>query len=105
MLRNMWNLPRPGIEPVSPPLTGGLFTTEPSGEPSFCLVNFEFIFSYLNLFLILRNITEYKNIVIFPIVVLSWFCLVFWTDAIIVILYWGQIISNFVIQTVHEFIS
>ena len=42
--------------------------TEPSGKPSFCLVNFEFIFSYLNLFLILRNIIEYKNIVIFPIV-------------------------------------
>ena len=27
------DLPNPGIEPVSPALTGGLFTTEPSGKP------------------------------------------------------------------------
>ena len=27
------DLPNPGIETVSPALTGGLFTTEPSGKP------------------------------------------------------------------------
>ena len=27
------NLPDPGIEPVSPILPGGFFTTEPSGKP------------------------------------------------------------------------
>ena len=29
----MWNLPRLGIEPVSPALAGGFFTTEPTGKP------------------------------------------------------------------------
>jgi len=28
----MWNLPEPGIEPVSPSLAGGFFTTEPPGN-------------------------------------------------------------------------
>ena len=32
----MWNLLGPGIEPVSPELAGGFFTTEPPGKP--CLV-------------------------------------------------------------------
>ena len=27
------DLPRPGIEPMSPALVGGFFTTEPSGKP------------------------------------------------------------------------
>ena len=29
----MWDLPGPGIEPVSPALAGGFFTTEPSRKP------------------------------------------------------------------------
>ena len=29
----MWNLLGPGIEPVSPELAGGFFTTEPPGKP------------------------------------------------------------------------
>ena len=30
----MWDLPEPGIEPMSPSLAGGFFTTEPiSGNP------------------------------------------------------------------------
>ena len=32
-LRGMWDLPRPGIEPVSPALAGGLPTTAPPGKP------------------------------------------------------------------------
>ena len=27
------NLPDPGVEPTSPALTGGFFTTEPPGKP------------------------------------------------------------------------
>ena len=33
LLCGMWNLPRPGLEPVSPALAGGLLTTEPPGKP------------------------------------------------------------------------
>ena len=29
----MWDLPRPGMEPVSSALAGGFFTTEPPGSP------------------------------------------------------------------------
>ena len=29
----MWDLPGPGIEPVSPALAGGLLTTAPPGKP------------------------------------------------------------------------
>ena len=32
MPRGMWDLPRPGIKPVSPELAGGFFTTEPPGK-------------------------------------------------------------------------
>ena len=30
-----WDLPGPGIEPVSPALAGRLFTTEPPRKPTF----------------------------------------------------------------------
>ena len=33
LLRGMWDLPRPGLEPVSPALAGGLSTTAPPGKP------------------------------------------------------------------------
>ena len=33
LLRNMWDLPGPGLEPVSPALAGGLSTTVPPGNP------------------------------------------------------------------------
>ena len=33
LLRGIWRLPRPGIEPVSPALAGGFFPTEPPGKP------------------------------------------------------------------------
>ena len=29
LIHGMWNLPRPGIEPMSPALAGGFFITEP----------------------------------------------------------------------------
>ena len=34
LLRGMWDLPGPGLEPVSPALAGGFLTTAPPGEPS-----------------------------------------------------------------------
>ena len=33
LLRGMWDLPRPGLEPVSPALAGRLPTTAPPGKP------------------------------------------------------------------------
>ena len=34
LLRGMWDLPRPGLKPVSPALAGRLSTTAPPGKPS-----------------------------------------------------------------------
>ena len=34
LLHGMWDLPGPGLEPVSPALAGGFFTTAPPGKPS-----------------------------------------------------------------------
>ena len=33
LLRSMWDLPRPGLEPVSPALAGRFSTTAPPGNP------------------------------------------------------------------------
>ena len=35
-LRGMWDLPRPGLEPVSPALAGRSSTTAPPGKPCIC---------------------------------------------------------------------
>ena len=35
LLRGMWDLPRPGLEPVSPALAGRFSTTAPPGKPGF----------------------------------------------------------------------
>ena len=34
LLRGMWDLPRPGLKPVSPALAGGFSTTAPPGKPT-----------------------------------------------------------------------
>ena len=34
----MWDLPGPGLEPVSPALAGGFLTTEPPGKPFSCFL-------------------------------------------------------------------
>ena len=36
LLRGMWDLPRPGLEPVSPALAGRFSTTAPPGKPLGC---------------------------------------------------------------------
>ena len=39
LLRGMWDLPRPGLEPVSPALAGRFSTTSPPGKPYTELLN------------------------------------------------------------------
>ena len=36
LFRSMWDLPRPGLEPVSPGLAGRFSTTAPPGKPQKC---------------------------------------------------------------------
>ena len=37
LLRDMWDLPRPGLEPASPALAGRFSTTAPPGKPQLTL--------------------------------------------------------------------
>ena len=39
LLRGMWNLPRPGIKPMSPASADGFFTTEPPGKLCHSILN------------------------------------------------------------------
>ena len=41
LLRGMWDLPRPGLQPVSPALAGRLSTTAPPGKPRVAVLNRE----------------------------------------------------------------
>ena len=43
LLRSMWDLPRPGLEPVSPALAGRFSTTAPPGKPSLFLWRSRFL--------------------------------------------------------------
>ena len=40
LFHSMWDLPRIGIEPVSPALAGGFLTTEPPGKPFIANYNY-----------------------------------------------------------------
>ena len=42
-LRGTWDLPRPGLEPVSPALAGRLSTTAPPGKPWSILIDEYFV--------------------------------------------------------------
>ena len=46
LLRGMWDLPRPGLEPVSLALAGRLSTTAPPGKP--LLIIFFYLFHLLS---------------------------------------------------------
>ena len=57
-LRGMWDLPGPGLEPVSPALAGRFSTTAPPGKPYFfpfygrvifhCMDSLHFIFQFIS---------------------------------------------------------
>ena len=58
LLRGMWDLPRPGLEPMSPALAGRFSTTVPPGKPSlvvFSGVYCSFVWNQFLCFLILLN--------------------------------------------------
>ena len=46
LLRGMWDLPRPGLEPVYPALAGRFSTTAPPGKPSRCDFKRDFFFTF-----------------------------------------------------------
>ena len=46
LLHGMWDLPRPGLEPMSPALAGGFSTTAPPGKPTFVFLNYGFLWVY-----------------------------------------------------------
>ena len=46
LLRGMWDLPRPGLEPVSPALSGRFSTTAPPGKPACVFLNYGFLRVY-----------------------------------------------------------
>ena len=50
LLRGMWDLPRPGLEPVSPALAGRLSTTAPPGKPYLVLFTLGYSKKYQALF-------------------------------------------------------
>ena len=54
----IWNLPGPGIEPVSPPLAGGFLTIGSLGKSLIYLLRFEFFPPLRCLFLIKHNSTN-----------------------------------------------
>ena len=45
LLCGMWDLPRPGLEPVSPVLAGGFSTTAPPGKPTNLIFVFQLRFN------------------------------------------------------------
>ena len=47
LLRSMWDLPRPGLEPVSPALAGRFSTTAPPGKPQ------TFLYTVMDMYTIL----------------------------------------------------
>ena len=48
LLRGMWDLPRPGLEPMSPALAGRFSTTAPPGKPQLIFFNLKkYLFIWL----------------------------------------------------------
>ena len=47
LLRGMWDLPRAGLEPMSPALAGGFLTTAPPGKPKALFFKNIYLFIHL----------------------------------------------------------
>ena len=45
----MWDLPVPGLKPVSPELAGGFLTTAPPGKPNQTVVDLQFAATWMDL--------------------------------------------------------
>ena len=62
LLHGMWDLPRPGLEPVSLALAGRLSTTAPPGKPNFFII-IKYLFIVFVTHLVCKSILAYLNIV------------------------------------------
>ena len=47
LLRGMWDLPRPGLEPMSPALAGRFSTTAPPGKPQLLFLSYSWVLETL----------------------------------------------------------
>ena len=63
LLRGMWDLPRPGPEPVSPALAGRFSTTAPPGKPQ-CSIFYLSIHHLMNIWVASTFITIMNNVAI-----------------------------------------
>ena len=63
----MWDLPRPGLEPISPALAGGFLTTAPPGK------------FYISSFICHHRLVEEASLALYLIIYLFiyWLCWVF----------------------------
>ena len=59
----MWDLPRPGLEPVSPALAGRLSTTAPPGKPPEIFLNDRFPRQHMDWKKILANDVTNKGLI------------------------------------------
>ena len=67
LLRGMWDLPRPGLEPVSPALAGRFSTTAPPGKPLFfnckhLFLELLFFLSVFHFFFNFFDILDYNHL-------------------------------------------
>ena len=72
LLRGMWNLPGPGLEPVSPALAGGFLTATPPGKPSYSHFLKCFGFVIVGVFLLLCFLP--REVPLAFVVKLVWWC-------------------------------
>ena len=50
LFRGMWDLPSPGLEPVSPALAGRFSTTAPPGKPHQAIIKEVYVYIYIYFF-------------------------------------------------------
>ena len=67
LLRGMWDLPRPGLEPVSPALAGRFSTTAPPGKPQTLIILIELLLFLRETFWLTSN-----PVSVTPLMEVSW---------------------------------